>query len=77
MGFIDDLRVMSQQERCKVGRWLDTLDETYRGEVEQAIVEQFPSKTMWRVIVNRDGIVFSESVFARHVKGECSCGIQR
>lgn len=77
MGFLDDLRAISEQERCKVGRWLDTLATEYREEVEQAIVERFPSKTMWRVIVNRDGIVFSESVFARHVKGECSCGIQR
>ena len=74
MGFMDDLKAVSEQERCKVGRWLDTIDETYRAEVEQACEEGFPSRVIWRVIVQRDGMLFSESVFLRHRKGECGCG---
>jgi hypothetical protein len=76
MGFMDDLRATSRNGECKVARWLDTLDKNYRAEVVEAVGSEYPSKTIWRVIVNRDGMVFSESVFARHRKGECGCGLQ-
>ncbi len=73
MGFMDDLKAVSGVEPCKVGRWLETIDDLYRAEVLQACEEGFPSKTIWRVIVNREGQVFSDSVFLRHRKGECGC----
>ncbi len=76
MGFLDDLQQFASRNPCKVARWLDTIDDDYRKEIGQAVAEKFPSKTIWRVIVQREGIVFSDNVFARHVKGECSCGIQ-
>lgn len=77
MGLMDDLQAVANAPGCKVARWLNTLDSKYRAEVLEAVASEYPSKTIWRVIVNRDGIVFSESVFARHRKGECGCGIQR
>lgn len=76
MSFMDDLRAISRSSECKVARWLDTLKPDYRAEVVEAVRSEYPSKTIWRVIVNRDGMVFSESVFARHRKGECGCGLQ-
>ncbi len=75
MGFLDDLNKQAGGS-CKVARWLKEIDPKYRAEIEQAMAGDFPSRIMWRVIVQRDGLVFSDSVFARHRKGECSCGLQ-
>ena len=75
MGFLDDVRDLTDSQ-CKVARWLNTLDDEYRSEVLEAIGAGYPAKTIWRVIVNREGMVFSESVFARHRKGECGCELQ-
>jgi len=76
MPLMDDLRAISRNGECKVARWLGTLEPGYRDEVVEAVGSDYPSRTIWRVIVNRDGMVFSESVFARHRKGECGCGLQ-
>jgi len=77
MKFLEELNALSVESKCKVQRWFDSLDSDYVGEIKDAMAEGFPSKTIWRVIVNREGMIFSESVFARHRKGECGCGIQR
>lgn len=77
MGFLDDLNSEMAGRICKIQRWLDTLEGEYGDEVREAVNGDYPSKTVWRVIVQREGVIFSESAFARHKKGECSCGIQR
>ena len=76
MSFMDELQALTNQGQCKVSRWLNKQTDTYRTEILLAIASGYASKTIWQVIVNRDGMVFSESVFARHRKGECCCGIQ-
>lgn len=77
MGLLDDLRQATENNRCKVQRWLDTLSEQDRKELDDAFTEGYPAKTIWRVIVKREGPIFSDSVFGRHYRGECGCGIQR
>jgi len=76
MGLMDDIKSVSMSAGCKVATWIAGLDKSYRAEVLEALASDFPSRTIWRVIVAREGMVFSESVFSRHRKGECGCGIQ-
>lgn len=75
-GFLEQLQAeVAATPKCKVQRWLDSIKADYRNEILDACAGDYPSSSIWRVIVAREGLIFSQSVFARHRKGLCTCGI--
>jgi hypothetical protein len=59
--------------RCKVGRFLDTIDPKDAAELEAAFVNQtYPTEVVRRVMVKR-GFDGGITVCHRHAKKDCCC----
>lgn len=78
MGLMAEVAAATRKvDKCKFGRWLDDLDPKYRAEIEEVLVADFPSNTIWRVLFSKDPSMSSAQVFVKHREGRCVCVAER
>jgi hypothetical protein len=75
MGLIDELEseVWTGSTRCKLGRFLDTIEPKDAAEIERIFAEcLYPVEVVARVLVKRgyDGGI---TVIRRHARKDCAC----
>lgn len=74
MGLLDEIAAATQNITvCKFGRWLEEQDTKYQAELADALSSEFPTNTIWRVLVSKHGNFVSASVLAKHRTRGCSC----
>jgi hypothetical protein len=75
MGIKDELEAELKfgAERCKVGRFLDTLDPKDAEEIQAALVSKnYPLEAVRRVMIKR-GFDGGITICHRHAKKDCCC----
>ena len=74
MGLLDEIATATQGiTACKFGRWLEEQDSKYQAELADALSSEFPTNTIWRVLINKHGRFVSAQAFSKHRQQRCSC----
>lgn len=74
MTLMQELKAASKpMQRCKFGRWFDSLDLKYQKEVQEVLESDFSTYTISRVLVKKHPQAFSVDVFIRHREKRCCC----
>jgi hypothetical protein len=74
MGLLDEIATANQGvTACKFGRWFQEQDKKYQAELADALNSDFPTNTIWRVLVAKHGHFVSANVFAKHRMRGCAC----
>jgi hypothetical protein len=74
MGLLDEIATANQGiAACKFGRWFEEQDKKYQAELADALSSDFPTNTIWRVLINKHGRFVSAQAFSKHRQQRCAC----
>jgi hypothetical protein len=74
MGLLDEIATVNQGVTvCKFGRWFEVQDPKYQAELADALNSEFPTNTIWRVLISKHGRFVSAQAFAKHRHQRCAC----
>lgn len=74
MGLLDEIASANHGiTACKFARWLEGQDKKYQAELADALNSEFPTNTIWRVLVTKHGHFISAQAFSKHRLKRCAC----
>ena len=74
MGLLDEIATANHGiGACKFGRWFEEQDKKYQAEIAEALSSEFPTNTIWRVLVGKHGHFVSAQAFSKHRHRRCAC----